>query len=327
MPGYKSTYVSRNAITQDTYNGWIGTPDAPGSHAAKLKNGKAYLTALMNSDDLDAIVYPTALPYTTYNSNLRLSPNTGMPAVTVPAGQTTADETLPGAGMNLELLGRDYAEGDLLGMAYAYEQETHHRTTPSLYGAIAGDVTPGPGTDPDVAGDGSVTVSSEATDVEVDDTFTMRVDESADDLYASELSLGYDPSALQFVSATSTDTGSTASSTDDGTLTITHTKLGTSPGAEGATDLATVTFKALKSGPTSVTVDQVTSVDSEGASTTKADAGPWKSPFPRCRPRRWSRRRRSPGPRSPRARLCGASGSPSGSPSPRRPVARPARSW
>lgn len=270
VPGYRSTYTGRNAITQETYEAWAGPA---GTHTTKIQDGSAYLTGLMDEQDLDAIVYPTALPYSTYSTNLRLSPNTGMPAVTVPAGQTTAAETLPGAGVNLELLGRDFAEGDLLGMAYAYEQSTKHRTTPALYGATEGDVTPGPGTDTDESGDGSVTVGSSASSAQVGGTFTVTIDQSAADLYAYEISLGYDPGALQLVSATSGTTGSTEVAADGGTLTVTHTKLGTSPGAEGDTELATLTFKALRPGATTVSVDAVTSVDSEGASSVVEQAG------------------------------------------------------
>lgn len=48
---------------------------------------------------------------------------------------TEADGTIPGAGVNLELLGRDFAEGDLLGLAYAFETLTQGRTTPTAYPA------------------------------------------------------------------------------------------------------------------------------------------------------------------------------------------------
>jgi amidase len=275
VPTYGSTYNSRNNVTPSAYDEWMAAEEASGthSHALALKNGGAYLAGLMDSQDWDAVIYPTALPYTTYSNNLRLSPNTGMPSVTVPAGQTTASETLPGAGVNLEILGRDYAEGDLLGMAYSFEQATKARTTPSLYGALEGDVVAGPGTDTDDAGDGKVTVTSSATDVAVGDTVTVTVDEAADDLYAYGLSLGYDPAALAFVSATSGTTGSTATSAEGGTLTVTHTKLGTSPGAEGDTTLGTITFKALKPGASTVAVTSVTSVDSEGTAATATAPG------------------------------------------------------
>ncbi len=54
-------------------------------------------------------------------------------AVTVPMGQAVeADDTTTGAGVNLEFLGRDFSEGTLLGLTYAFEQATEHRTTPVL---------------------------------------------------------------------------------------------------------------------------------------------------------------------------------------------------
>jgi amidase len=273
VPSYKSTYTSRDGITQATYDAWIGTPENPGTHAALIKNGKAYLTSLMSSQGLDAVIYPTALPYSTYSSNLRLSPNTGMPAVTVPAGQTTSAETIPGANVNLEFLGRDYDEGELLGLAYSYEQASHHRTSPSLYGAIDGDTVPGPGDDNDEPGDGSITISGGTEPVPSGDTFTVTVEQSAADLYAYDLSLDYDPTKVAFVSATSPVTGSTSSSAGGGTLDITHTKLGTSPGAQGRTTLATVTFKALSGGASTIAVDDVESVDSTGKTSSPVAPG------------------------------------------------------
>jgi Asp-tRNA(Asn)/Glu-tRNA(Gln) amidotransferase A subunit family amidase len=100
--------------------------------------------------DLDAIVYPTFTDQTTLiaadvltnpaprdgyglGDNRGLSPATGFPALTVPAGFTRED--LP---VGLEFLGRPFSEKDLLDLGYAFEQGTHHRhppaTTPALNG-------------------------------------------------------------------------------------------------------------------------------------------------------------------------------------------------
>lgn len=134
VPSRRSTYVSRGAITDATYQAWAG-PE--GSHTKVLAEGKVLVTDMLDDADLDALVYPSGNPYGTIGTNLRLSPNTGMPAVTVPMGQAIeADGTVPGAGVNLELLGRDFDEGPLLGLAYALEQATHARTTPALYGPL-----------------------------------------------------------------------------------------------------------------------------------------------------------------------------------------------
>jgi len=104
----------------------------------------------MADHDLDAIVYATFDHQPTpiapdvetnpdpddgygWGDNRGLSPATGFPALTVPAG-FTSDE-LP---VGLELLGRPFAEETLLALAYAYEQRTGHRrpapTAPPLEG-------------------------------------------------------------------------------------------------------------------------------------------------------------------------------------------------
>jgi amidase len=129
----RSIYVARNAVTEATYQGWAGET---GTHTVQLAAGKTLVTQMMEDLDLDAIVYPSTNAYGTQGTNMRLSPNTGMPSVTVPMGQTIAGETLPGSGVNLEFLGRDFDEGTLLGLAYAFEQATDARTAPSLYGPL-----------------------------------------------------------------------------------------------------------------------------------------------------------------------------------------------
>jgi len=131
-------YGQRASVTLEDYEGWAG-PN--GTHTVQLAAGKSLVLQLMNDLDLDAIVYPSGNPYSTIGSNMRLSPNTGLPAVTVPMGWVpvytppTGDPTVAG-NVNLEWLGRDFAEGPLLGLAYAFEQATHARTSPTLYPAL-----------------------------------------------------------------------------------------------------------------------------------------------------------------------------------------------
>jgi Asp-tRNA(Asn)/Glu-tRNA(Gln) amidotransferase A subunit family amidase len=103
----------------------------------KLRVG---VLALMNDNALrlDALIYPTwsnpprligDLNTPAGDNNQFFSPSTGFPAITVPMGWTRGG-TLP-AG--LQLLGRPWAESTLLGLAYAYEQATHHRRPPTLH--------------------------------------------------------------------------------------------------------------------------------------------------------------------------------------------------
>lgn len=129
----RSVYQQRNAVTDVTYQGWAGPA---GSHTLQLAAGKTLVTQLMDDNDLDAIIYPSTNAYGTIGTNMRLSPNTGMPAVTLPMGTTGVGQGGAAVGVNLEWLGRDFSEGTLLGLAYDFEQATHYRTTPALYPAL-----------------------------------------------------------------------------------------------------------------------------------------------------------------------------------------------
>ena len=102
------------------------------------------LLAAMEKQHLDAIVYPTwsnsprkvgELKSPAGDNSQVLSPQTGFPAITVPMGFTRqeTDSMLP-AG--LTFLGRTFSEGTLIRYAYAYEQATHHRRPPPLFGPL-----------------------------------------------------------------------------------------------------------------------------------------------------------------------------------------------
>lgn len=134
VPGRASNpYGQRAAVTAEAYQAWAGPT---GTHTLQLAAGKQLVTKLMDDLDLDTIVYPSGNPYSTIGSNMRLSPNTGLPAVTVPMGWVEAAGSSPAGNVNLEWLGRDFSEGPLLGLAYAFEQATNARTAPALYGPL-----------------------------------------------------------------------------------------------------------------------------------------------------------------------------------------------
>jgi amidase len=105
--------------------------------AARETLAKAVL-AVMDRDRLDAIAYPTIrriAPIAGNNqagSNAALSANTGLPAITVPAGFTAG-----GFPVGIELLGRQFSEATLLALAFDFEQATHHRRAPATTPALA----------------------------------------------------------------------------------------------------------------------------------------------------------------------------------------------
>jgi amidase len=94
------------------------------------------VVALMDSLQLDALVYPTwsNVPRligdlnTPHGDNSQLfSPLTGFPAITVPMGYTRGG-TLP-AGISF--FGRPWSEGRLITVSYGFEQATRHRRPPA----------------------------------------------------------------------------------------------------------------------------------------------------------------------------------------------------
>lgn len=118
-----------------------------------LTNGQTLIRnsalSLLESNNLDALIYPTSgcpasplpgLEDPTYICEPGSSPTnianiSGFPDVQVPAGFTS--EQLP---VSLSFFGKAYSEPTLIGLAYAFEQATQVRMSPSLFPALPGEV-------------------------------------------------------------------------------------------------------------------------------------------------------------------------------------------
>lgn len=115
----------------------------------------------------------------------------------------------------------------------------------------------------------SITAPAAATVGDVVDASVVLTGTS--DVYAYELVVEYDPAVLDYVdgSATAPDGGFDAVDEQDGTLTVTHTRLGTSP--ELAGDLAVdLQFAAIGAGDGTLDLASVTLVSEDGLTTTLA---------------------------------------------------------
>jgi len=108
--------------------------DSPTHRAVLAKQVvvRGRLTQVLDSLRLDALVYPTERQKPAFigepqtGSTCQLSAQSGLPALAAPAG-FTAD----GLPVGIELLGRAFADGRLVALAYAFEQAGPARRAPS----------------------------------------------------------------------------------------------------------------------------------------------------------------------------------------------------
>jgi len=98
------------------------------------------ILAAMDRHEIDALIFPSwNNPARTIgdrksphgNNSPQIAPHTGQPAITVPMGFTSQ-----GLPAGLQMLGRPWDEGGLIGLGYAYEQATGHRRPPKLFPSL-----------------------------------------------------------------------------------------------------------------------------------------------------------------------------------------------
>jgi Asp-tRNA(Asn)/Glu-tRNA(Gln) amidotransferase A subunit family amidase len=127
-------------------------------NAAPTRDTEAYRTALgrrgplrdavvavLDAERLDALAYPTVRRPPTRigeaqpGSTCSLSANTGLPALSIPAGFVAG-----GLPVGVELLGRPLADARLVSLAYAYEQSASPRRPPFSTPPLVAGQRPGP---------------------------------------------------------------------------------------------------------------------------------------------------------------------------------------
>ena len=98
---------------------------------SRRKDVQKELLRAMKKHHLDAIVYPTLrmkparIGDPQPGSSCTVSAHSGLPAFSIPAGFTR-----DGVPVGVELLGKAFGEGELIAMAYAYEQAAKPRRSP-----------------------------------------------------------------------------------------------------------------------------------------------------------------------------------------------------
>ena len=99
---------------------------------------KSAILKVLEDNHLDALIYPTIRQKPIFvsstsqpGSNCRVSARSGLPAISVPVGFIPEAATPTGIPVGMEFLGRAFTEGDLLQIAYSWEQATHVRRVPA----------------------------------------------------------------------------------------------------------------------------------------------------------------------------------------------------
>lgn len=133
---YKPTLEKFFQVTE-AYEDGPNSPDYR-ERRIKMEEIKIEVTNLMAKNQLDALVYPhqkcLVLPIgATFQKDRNgvIAALAGFPAIEVPAGYSrpTADAPI-GVPVGMELLGRAWAEPELIRLAYGFEQATHLRKPP-----------------------------------------------------------------------------------------------------------------------------------------------------------------------------------------------------
>lgn len=157
-----------------------GVRDSPAYQRvlAKQRTTRDVFVALMDSLRVDVLIYPTMRRRPVLagdpqlGSTCNLSAQTGLPAITVPAGFMA--EGLP---VGIEMLGRPFADARLVALAFAFEQLGPRRRAPFSTPALAHGLPPRPSIITTVArGDGALVNGSFRYDpAESTLNFTTRV--------------------------------------------------------------------------------------------------------------------------------------------------------
>jgi amidase len=97
----------------------LGEEEARRIGRANRQQARAYLNGLLDGNDLDALLGIDTMQSMIY-------PFAGFPAIAVPAGAPW------GVPVAVTFIGRPKSDGELIGMAFAFEQATHFRVPPTL---------------------------------------------------------------------------------------------------------------------------------------------------------------------------------------------------
>lgn len=134
---YHKPTLEKFFATAESYEDGLNSPDYK-DRRMRMDEVRITVANLLAKNHLDALVYPhqkcLVLPIgATFQKDRTgiVAALAGFPAIEVPAGFSTPTADAPlGVPVGMELLGRAWAEPELIKLAYGFEQATHLRKAP-----------------------------------------------------------------------------------------------------------------------------------------------------------------------------------------------------
>jgi Asp-tRNA(Asn)/Glu-tRNA(Gln) amidotransferase A subunit family amidase len=141
---YHKPTLEKFFVTAQSYEDGPNSADYK-DRRMRMDEIKIEVANLMAKHQLDALVYPhqkcLVLPIgATFQKDRNgiIAALAGFPAIEVPAGFSTPTTDSPiGVPVGMEFLGRAWAEPELIGLAFGFEQATHLRKPPVSTPALA----------------------------------------------------------------------------------------------------------------------------------------------------------------------------------------------
>ena len=124
-PGKRARYGQDTLEKAEKTSGSLTEPEYIQEHLRDMRLTRGGIDSALHKYNIDAIIFPPL--NNTMISGVILEARAGYPAITLPAGYMN-----DGKPFTFMLIASAWQEPKLISLAYAYEQQTHHRKPPAL---------------------------------------------------------------------------------------------------------------------------------------------------------------------------------------------------
>ncbi|MFC5652625.1 cohesin domain-containing protein, partial [Paenibacillus solisilvae] len=253
------------------------------THDDEIAANQATINGILEANDLDAIVYPTVtrfgVPGGSGYSNVMIASLSGHPSVSVPSGWSQESDYVEGGVMpanaaglptTVSFLGAMNSDAKLISLGYAFEQATKYRAAPSRFPELDASAPA-----VEFAGESAFELVEPSKSPKPGKTANVSLEaQNVAGVYGYVTEITFNPKKVTPVldEITSGTSGITRARVSGNTLTVMHTKLGSSPEATGDFSLADIPFAAKAgNGLATVAVSSITLVAADGTTSVLDD--------------------------------------------------------